>query len=111
MHEWIRPVGETPATDRWHLELVASPPGGRKAYCVSYFEPVETLEERTFERPPDIEDRCVACDLAYERIPRIPPRRAVDGLDIRRPALRERVRAEWIAGAEESGSAGPAGRC
>ena len=76
MQEWIRPVG---SSDRWHLELVASPSGSRQAYCAfGYFEPGEALDERAFELPPDIEDRCIGCAEAYDRIPRIPSRRRLE---------------------------------
>ena len=45
------------------------------AYCgFGYFDPGQAMDERPFESPPDIEDRCLACDDAYIRIPRIPPR-------------------------------------
>jgi hypothetical protein len=72
MNEWIRPRG---SSEPWYLELVASPSGSRKGYCAfGFFGAGEPIEERTFENPPDTEDRCLACDDAYIRIPRIPPR-------------------------------------
>lgn len=73
MHEWIRPRD---SSERWHLELVASASGSRTIFCAfGFFEPGEAIDQRPFEDPPDLEDRCVACDQAYDRIPRIPPRR------------------------------------
>jgi hypothetical protein len=74
MNEWIRPLG---SSEPWHFERVVTASGSRMGYCGiwSYFEPGDELETRPFEDPPPVEDRCLWCDDAYYKVPRIPPRR------------------------------------